>query len=198
MTHKTRWQWQGHQKTSQEFILGSKMAGLRKLIVLVAWSQKNFACFYKHSRLRLLKVEQATIAHCRTILDVHQHSRRRGFLVLHFWRQLPVWDGNSFVCIEYSCPFCPYIPLFFHCFECSSMVKMITLWWIVRSSASTKQIHFYSFLSCSSFKPPHHFLLLMLDKAVCVSHLGGHTLLPGWTLKFPPSHTLCRARPSLS
>ena len=45
----------------KEFFLGSKMAGLRKLIVLVAWSQKNFACFYKHSRLRLLKVEQVLV-----------------------------------------------------------------------------------------------------------------------------------------
>ena len=187
------------KKTSKEFILGSKMAGLRKLIVLFVWSQKNFACFHKHFRLRLVKVEQALVNN-RSL----QNNSWRPSTFSPAWLPCPAFLKTA-ACLGWELVrlhwvFLSFLSLynsFLSLFEMSKYGQNDIIMENCQILGFNKTDSVSS--SCfSSFKPPHHFLLLVLDKAVCVSHLGGHTLLPGWTLQFPPSHTLCRARPSLS
>lgn len=191
------------KKTSKEFILGSKMAGLRKLIVLFVWSQKNFACFHKHFRLRLVKVEQALVNN-RSL----QNNSWRPSTFSPAWLPCPAFLKTA-ACLGWELVrlhwvFLSFLSLYnsflslFEMFKYGQSDIIMVNCRILSFNKTDSFLQFPSSSCCFSFKPPHHFLLLVLDKAVCVSHLGGHTLLPGWTLQFPPSHTLCRARPSLS
>ena len=178
------------------------MAGLRKLIVLFVWSQKNFACFRKHFRLRLVKVEQALVNN-RSL----QNNSWRPSTFSPAWLPCPAFLKTA-ACLGWELVRLHWVFLSFLSLY-SSFLSLFEMFKYGQNDIIMENCQILGFnktdsVSSSYPLPPLSHLITSSSSCWCLTKLF---VFPTWAVtpccqaghsNIPPSHTLCRARPSLS